>query len=88
MVFSVAGVSAIAFHPMKDMAVSSSQGGDFKVKLPCSYSCSLSFSVSPHTCTDLELLYVNSVLFLVQIWIHGPANVKSGWRCQSVGSYK
>ncbi|CAA6671814.1 unnamed protein product [Spirodela intermedia] len=55
---SDAGISALAFHPHKSMAVSSSFGGDFK------------------------------------IWVSKSGEQKyqkfqkSGWRCQSVGSYR
>lgn len=55
---SDAGISAIAFRPGKNMAVSSSFGGNFKV--------------------------------WVQSMLSQPSDEKnqSGWRCQSVGSYK
>ncbi|KAG1368428.1 WD repeat-containing protein 75 [Cocos nucifera] len=56
---SDAGISALAFRPGHDMAVSSSFGGDFKVWVHSSYTED----------TDQMLQ-------------------KSGWRCQSVGSYK
>ncbi|XP_010904674.1 uncharacterized protein [Elaeis guineensis] len=56
---SDAGISALAFRPGHDMAVSSSFGGDFKVWIRSSYAED----------TDQMLQ-------------------KSGWRCQSVGSYK
>ncbi|XP_077244588.1 transducin/WD40 repeat-like superfamily protein isoform X2 [Tasmannia lanceolata] len=56
---SDAGISALAFHPTRSMAVSSSYRGDFKIWFR-NYETQLK---------DQELQ-------------------KSGWRCQSVGSYK
>ncbi|XP_058102823.1 uncharacterized protein LOC131246570 isoform X2 [Magnolia sinica] len=56
---SDAGISALAFHPARSMAVSSSYGCDFKI-------WGHSYDIQP---TD-------------------QTAQKSGWRCQSVGSYK
>ncbi|OVA15479.1 WD40 repeat [Macleaya cordata] len=56
---SDAGISALAFHPTRDMAVSTSYGGDFKIWVQ-SYNTQQKDQVPQ----------------------------KSGWRCNSVGSYK
>ncbi|KAK1257118.1 hypothetical protein QJS04_geneDACA023666 [Acorus gramineus] len=59
---SDAGISALAFHPSRSMAVSSSYGGDFKIWVQSSPS-----SIDQQKDQTLQ---------------------NSGWKCQSVGSYK
>ncbi|RVW33080.1 Retrovirus-related Pol polyprotein from transposon RE1 [Vitis vinifera] len=74
-----AGISAIAFHPTRHMAVSSSYGGDFK---------------APKCKKEQGTKHLQFVLFS-QIWAcsheiqqRDQTLQNSGWTCHAVGSYK
>lgn len=80
-----AGISAVAFHPTRHMAVSSSYGGDFKVT---SVEWQL-YSEDPLCCET----YNFNMIF--QVWVcndeiqqKGQTIQNSGWACLAVGAYK
>ena len=80
-----AGISAVAFHPARRMAVSSSYGGDFKVTL---VQWQL-YSEDPLCCKT----YNFNMIF--QVWVcndeiqqKGQTLQNSGWACLAVGAYK
>lgn len=79
-----AGISAVAFHPNRRAAVSSSYGGDFKVILVAGIL----------VLSSLFSQIVYSVIFLMcQVWICNDELQQkdlqsSGWSCHAVGSYK
>lgn len=79
-----AGISAVAFHPNRRAAVSSSYGGDFKVILVAGIL----------VVSSLFSQIVYSVIFLMcQVWICNDELQQkdlqsSGWSCHAVGSYK
>lgn len=79
-----ADISAVAFHPIRCMAVSSSFGGDFKVISEIDF---FKYIFLPLNCMFC--------LLILQIWVsnHGIQNKdqmpqSSGWTCYAVGSYK
>jgi len=84
LVYRDAHISAVAFHPTRRMAVTSSYGGDFKVfldKLLLMVSFFLEFGGY-------------SLVYIFQIWRKNEVEQKnqilqnSGWVCHAVGSYK
>ena len=84
LLYREAGISAVAFHPTRHMAVSSSYGGDFKVT-----------SLSGDLNAEDSLCYRTYNFNLIfQIWVCNDIQQKdqmsqnSGWACLAVGAYK
>lgn len=85
MLYRDAGISSVAFHPTRRVAVTSSYGGDFKVIL-----VEWQFKIEdPLPCRTYNLN------FIFQIWAcsdeiqqKGWMLQNSGWACLAVGSYK
>lgn len=85
MLYRDAGISCVAFHPTRHVAVTSSYGGDFKVIL-----VEWHFKIEyPFPCRT------HNINLIFQIWAcndeiqqKGRMIQNSGWACLAVGSYK